>query len=88
MSVRPTKPWLRPRHPTKSAAGICDYAECLRTKNFEVALIDLVAQLQLSNDVGRNELLQWFVGCRYLGPRKLLDNHFLREQTRENVQSK
>ena len=64
MSVHPTKPCLRPRHPTISAAGICDYAECLKTKNFEVALIDLVAQLQLSNDVGRNETLQWFVGCR------------------------
>ena len=89
LSEHPTKPWLRPEYPVKTAARICGFADYLRIKNVEVAVVGLVARPDVAYDVIKKtiDFFQWYEGQCYVGPRKVHSNHFLKEHTRDNVHS-
>ena len=87
VSEHPTKTWLRSEYPVTTAARICGFADHLRIKNVEVAVVGLVARPDVAYDVIKesNSFIQWYEGQRYVGPRKVHSNHFLKEHTRDNV---
>ena len=83
VSAHPTKPWLGPESPNKTASRLSDFAQQLREKNLKVAVIGLVPRPDVSYQVIKetNDLLKESENCSYVGPRKLHNNHFLKEHT-------
>ena len=80
ISQHPTKHWISPETPLKTAARIVGFALCLKQKNVKVKVVGLFARPDVNYGLVQNTnfYISVFMQSDYVGPRKVHCNHFLR----------
>ena len=79
ISRHPTKRWIFPQPPLKTAAGLCGFAKLLMEKGVKVKIVGLLPRPDISYELVKetNWYMQNFCGSSYVRPRKIHHNHFL-----------
>ena len=85
LSQHPSKHWITPESPLKTAARICGFARVLLDKNVETRVIGLMARPDVRYELVQtaNSLMQNFMGNLYVGPRKIHASHFRKQNSRD-----
>ena len=80
VSQHPTKAWIKPESPIKTAARIAGFALRLKSKNVRVKVIGLLSRPDVNYNLVKetNYFLMLILGVDYVGPRKIHSSHFIR----------
>ena len=80
ISRHPSKHWISPEPPLKTAARLVGFALCLKRKNVKVKVVGLFARPDVNYSLvqATNNYLSSYMLYDYVGPRKVHLNHFIR----------
>ena len=80
ISRHPSKHWISPEPPLKTAARVVGFALCLERKNVKVKVVGFFARPDVSYSLvhATNNYISSYMLYEYVGPRKVHLNHFIR----------